>query len=88
MSSVTTLVGPSLKVSDQKLKRLREDIRMGRLAARMSQRELAFRIGKSQRFLSMIERGDRNPRMDDLAAIAAILEPALGRNLLEDLSDD
>lgn len=88
MSSVTTLVGPSLTVSDQKLKRLREDIRMGRLAARMSQRELAFRIGKSQRFLSMIERGDRNPRMDDLAAIAAILEPALGRNLLEDLSDD
>ncbi|RMD68283.1 MAG: XRE family transcriptional regulator [Gammaproteobacteria bacterium] len=49
-------------------------IRTAREAARMSQRELAKRIGVSPSFVSRIEAGERGVSLDTLKAIAKALE--------------
>lgn len=88
MSPVTvTKAAPSAEVS-RKLNAFRREIREGRYVARMSQRDLARLIGLSQRQVSYLESGERSPRLEDAVAIAAALRPALGRNILEVLSND
>lgn len=88
MNPVTvTKADPSVEVS-QKMNAFRREIREGRYVARMSQRDLARVIGRSQRQVSFIESGERPLRLEDAVAIAAALRPALGRNILEVLSND
>lgn len=48
-------------------------IRAARLAARLSQAELAAEIGLDQSNLSRIENGDRSIRVEDLLRIAKAL---------------
>jgi transcriptional regulator with XRE-family HTH domain len=56
-----------------------EKIRELRQSKGLSQEELAFRAGVHRNYLGGIERGERNPALDNMAAIAK----ALGVDLSE-----
>jgi len=56
-----------------------EKIRKLRRAKGLSQEELAFRAGVHRNYLGGIERGERNPALDNIAAIGK----ALGVDLSE-----
>jgi transcriptional regulator with XRE-family HTH domain len=56
-----------------------EKVRELRRARGLSQEELAFRAGIHRNYLGGIERGERNPALDNISAIAK----ALGVNLSE-----
>ena len=48
-----------------------------RLARGLSQEELAFRAGVHRTYLGSIERGERNPALRNIAAIAKALDISL-----------
>ena len=48
-----------------------------RLAKGLSQEELAFRAGVHRTYLGGIERGERNPALKNIAAIAKALDVTL-----------
>jgi len=52
-------------------------VRELRLARGLSQEELAFRAGVHRTYLGGIERGERNPALRNIAAIAAALGVSL-----------
>ncbi|MGZ6126307.1 MAG: helix-turn-helix domain-containing protein [Myxococcales bacterium] len=56
-------------------------------SARMTQEDLSERARISVSFLSMIERGERSPHLETLAAIAEALEVRVA-DLFRDESDD
>ena len=60
-------------------KKFGEKVRELRRAKGLSQEELAFRAGIHRNYLGGIERGERNPALDNIAAIAK----ALGVDLSE-----
>jgi transcriptional regulator with XRE-family HTH domain len=55
-------------------KQFGERIRGLRLAKGLSQEELAFRAGVHRTYLGGIERGERNPSLKNIAAIARALD--------------
>lgn len=54
-----------------------ERVRELRLARRLSQEELAFKSGVHRTYLGGIERGERNPSLKNIAAIAEALGVSL-----------
>ena len=50
-----------------------ENVRELRRARGLSQEELAFRAGIHRNYLGGIERGERNPALDNISAIAKAL---------------
>jgi len=52
---------------------LGRNVRVLRIAADLSQEELAFRAGMKRSYLSDLERGTRNPSVRALGRIAAVL---------------
>jgi len=54
-------------------KKLGERVRELRQARDLSQEELAFRVGVHRTYLGGIERGERNPSLKNVAAIAQAL---------------
>jgi transcriptional regulator with XRE-family HTH domain len=52
-------------------------VRQLRLEKGLSQEELAFRAGVHRTYLGGIERGERNPSLKNIAAIAQALDVAL-----------
>lgn len=58
-------------------KQFGERIKDLRLAKGLSQEELAFRAGVHRTYLGGIERGERNPSLKNIAAIAMALDVAL-----------
>ena len=52
-------------------------VRELRLARGLSQEELAFRTGVHRTYLGGIERGERNPALKNIAAIAEALDVSL-----------
>lgn len=58
---------------------MREKLRRARLDARLTQAEVARRIGKTKAAYSLIERGERNVYLDTAVAIAR----AIGRPVNE-----
>lgn len=62
-------------------KRFGEKIRDLRRAKGLSQEELAFRAGIHRNYLGGVERGERNPALDNIAAIAKALDITPGELL-------
>ena len=58
-------------------KQFGERIRELRLAKGFSQEELAFKSGVHRTYLGGIERGERNPALKNIAAIAKALDVTL-----------
>jgi transcriptional regulator with XRE-family HTH domain len=58
-------------------KRFGERVRELRQAKGLSQEELAFRAKVHRTYLGSIERGERNPALKNIAAIAKALEVSL-----------
>lgn len=58
-------------------KQFGEKIRNLRLARNLSQEELAFKAGVHRTYLGGIERGERNPSLKNIMAIANALEVTL-----------
>jgi len=58
-------------------KQFGDRIRVLRLAKGLSQEELAFRAGMHRTYLGGIERGERNPALKNIAAIAKALDVTL-----------
>jgi transcriptional regulator with XRE-family HTH domain len=54
-------------------KKFGDKVRELRRAKGLSQEELAFRAGVHRNYLGGIERGERNPALDNIAAIAKAL---------------
>ena len=54
-------------------KKFGKKVRQLRRARGLSQEELAFRAGVHRNYLGGIERGERNPALDNIAAIARAL---------------
>ncbi len=54
-------------------KRFGKKVRELRRAKGLSQEELAFRAGIHQNYLGGVERGERNPALDNIAGIAKAL---------------
>ena len=54
-----------------------EQVRKLRLAMDLSQEELAFKAGVHRTYLGSIERGERNPSLKNIAAIAKALNISL-----------
>ena len=52
-------------------------VRELRLARGLSQEEMAFKIGVHRTYLGGIERGERNPSLKNIAAIATALDISL-----------
>ena len=52
-------------------------VRELRLARGLSQEELTFRAGVHRTYLGGIERGERNPALENIAAIAKALDVTL-----------
>ena len=62
-------------------KRFGAKIRELRRAKGLSQEELAFRAGIHRNYLGGVERGERNPALDNIAAIAKALDVTPGELL-------
>jgi transcriptional regulator with XRE-family HTH domain len=60
-------------VKAKSLELLGERIRQARRARKVSQEQLAFDAGMSVTYLGGIERGERNPSVKKLCAIARVL---------------
>ena len=58
-------------------KQFGERVRELRVARNLSQEELAFRAGLHRTYLGGIERGERNPALRNIAAIAEALGVAI-----------
>jgi transcriptional regulator with XRE-family HTH domain len=58
-------------------KQFGERMRQLRLARNLSQEELAFKVGVHRTYLGSIERGERNPSLKNIAAIAKALDITL-----------
>ena len=58
-------------------KQFGQRVRELRLATGLSQEELAFRVGVHRTYLGGIERGERNPALKNIAAIAKALDVSL-----------
>lgn len=58
-------------------KQFGERVRQLRLAMNLSQEELAFKAGVHRTYLGSIERGERNPSLKNIAAIAKALDITL-----------
>ncbi len=58
-------------------KQFGEKVRKLRLARNLSQEELAFKSGVHRTYLGGIERGERNPSLKNIAAIAKALNVTL-----------
>ena len=58
-------------------KQFGERVRNLRLTKGLSQEELAFRAGIHRTYLGGIERGERNPALKNIAAIAKALDVTL-----------
>jgi len=58
-------------------KQFGERVRKLRLGRNLSQEELAFRAGVHRTYLGGIERGERNPSLKNIAAIAKALNITL-----------
>jgi len=58
-------------------KQFGERVRELRLAKNISQEELAFRAGIHRNYLGGVERGERNPCLKNIAAIAKALDISL-----------
>lgn len=58
-------------------------VRKYRLAARLSQEELAHSAGLHRTYISLLERGLRNPTVDALEAIGAVLHVPASRLVAE-----
>ena len=58
-------------------KQFGEQVRKLRLAMDLSQEELAFKAGVHRTYLGSIERGERNPSLKNIAAIAKALNISL-----------
>jgi transcriptional regulator with XRE-family HTH domain len=58
-------------------KQFGKKVRALRLAKGLSQEELAFRAGVHRTYLGGIERGERNPSLKNIAAIAKALDSTL-----------
>lgn len=58
-------------------KQFGQTVRELRLARGLSQEELAFKAGVHRTYLGSIERGERNPALKNIAAIAEALEVSL-----------
>ena len=58
-------------------KQFGQRVRELRLARNLSQEELAFRAGLHRTYLGGIERGERNPALRNIAAIAEALGVAI-----------
>lgn len=81
MTDITTAApGDSAAV---RIGRFREELRVIRLVARMSQGDLAGEVGKSQSWVSAIESGERIPRIDEALLLAEVLRARTGHNILE-----
>lgn len=52
-------------------------VRELRLAMGLSQEELAFKVGVHRTYLGGVERGERNPSLKNIAAIARALDITL-----------
>jgi len=52
-------------------------VRELRLARGLSQEELAFKVGIHRTYLGGVERGERNPSLKNIAAIATALDISL-----------
>lgn len=63
-------------------KRFGERVRELRLAIGLSQEELAFKSGMHRTYLGGIERGERNPSLKNIAAIAKALGITLSQLFL------
>ena len=57
-------------------------VRELRLARGLSQEELAFRVGIHRTYLGGVERGERNPSLKNIAAIAQALGVTLSELFL------
>ena len=60
-------------------KQFGEQVRKLRLARDLSQEELAFKAGVHRTYLGSIERGERNPSLKNIAAIAKALNITLSQ---------
>jgi len=58
-------------------KQFGEKVRKLRLARNLSQEELAFKTGVHRTYLGGIERGERNPSLKNISAIAKALDVTL-----------
>ena len=63
-------------------RRFGKRVRELRLARGLSQEELAFRVGIHRTYLGGVERGERNPSLKNIAAIAEALGVTLSELLL------
>ena len=63
-------------------KKLGERVRQLRLEKGLSQEELAFRAGIHRNYLGGIERGERNPALKNIAAIAKALDTSVSELFL------
>ncbi len=58
-------------------KRFGNRVRELRLGTGLSQEELAFKAGVHRTYLGSVERGERNPSLKNIAAIAGALDVSL-----------
>lgn len=63
-------------------KQFGERVRALRLAIGLSQEELAFKSGMHRTYLGGIERGERNPSLKNIAAVAKALGVSLSQLFL------
>ena len=63
-------------------KQLGERVRELRLTSNLTQEELAFKSGMHRTYLGGIERGERNPSLKNIAAIAKALDISLAELFL------
>ena len=54
-----------------------EEIKKARLKKKLSQRQLARKIGKTGQFISLIEKGENNPSLETLITIAVALDVSI-----------
>jgi len=60
-------------------KKFGENVRQLRLVRGLSQEELAFKAGVHRTYLGGIERGERNPSLRNITAIAKALDVSLSQ---------